>query len=42
MACPHLDVRRRLLVGGVRSSGESLSGGPFCLGGRGRGEWPDG
>ena len=38
MACPHLDVRRRLLVGGVRSSGESPSGGPFHLGGRGRGE----
>ena len=25
MACPHLDVRRWLLVGGVRSSGESPS-----------------
>jgi hypothetical protein len=23
MACPHLDVRRRLLVGGVRSPGEN-------------------
>jgi hypothetical protein len=23
MACPHLDVRRRLLVGGVRSSGKA-------------------
>ncbi len=38
MACPHLDVRRRPLVGGVRSSGESRSGGPFHPGGRGRGE----
>jgi hypothetical protein len=38
MACLHLDVRRWLLVGGVRSSGESRSGGPFHPGGRGRGE----
>ena len=38
MACPHPGVRRRLLVGGVRSSGESPSGGPFHPGGRGRGE----
>ena len=32
----------RLLVGGVRSSGKSPSGGPFHPGGRRRGEWPDG
>ena len=38
MACPHPGVRRRLLVGGVRSPGESRSGGPFHPGGRGRGE----
>jgi hypothetical protein len=31
MACPHLDVRRRLMVGGVRSSGKAhgiAGGGP--------------
>ena len=38
MACPHPGVRCRLLVGGVRSSGESPCGGPFHPGGRGRGE----
>jgi hypothetical protein len=38
MTCPHLDVRRRLLVGGVRSSGESPSGGSFYPAAAGEGK----
>ena len=38
MACPHLGVRRRLLVGGVRSPGGKPEGGPFHPGGHRRGE----
>jgi hypothetical protein len=37
MACPFLDVRCRLLVGGVRSSGEA-QGVPVLSGGARRGE----
>jgi hypothetical protein len=33
MACPHLGVRRRLLVGGVRSPRLEPKGGPFHPGG---------
>ena len=38
MACPHSGVRRRLLVGGVRSPGFKSKGGPFHPGGYRRGE----
>ena len=41
MACPLLDVRRRLLVGGVRSSGESPRGSRSVRGRQARGR-PDG
>jgi hypothetical protein len=37
MACPDLGVRRRLLVGGVRSPGLKPKGSPFHPGGHGRG-----
>ena len=38
MACPHLGVRCRLLVGGVRSPRLKPKGGPFHPGGDRRGE----